>query len=348
MKKNIFPLLALCFLILCPALIFYSQGYRFSLKERKVKKVGGIYFKTIPKEAKVYLNSKYFGKTSFLTGSLFLQNLFPAEYKILVEKENFFPWEKNLRVDEGKVVFVDSLVLFPKNIDFKVFEEKVSDFFISRDGKKMVLEKENSLEILDLENNKREKILDLKNGEKILKVNFSKNDEISILLQTEKKKKEIVFRLAEKKFFEKEVEKESFQVNGKFWIDDEKNLWLEKEGQKTKIFENVKDLEISPDKKKMAICTNNEIWILNLKDDFEKIFLARFSKKISNISWLLNSYLIFGLEDSVKIIETDWREKINIYPIAKFETKKVFFNQKDKKIYILCGEKILSSEKLFD
>ncbi len=126
-------------------------------------------------------------------------------------------------------------------------------------------------------------------------------------------------------------------------------------------FEKIKSLKISPDNKKIAYFSKHEIWILFLDDknnppqkkSGDKILLTRLSETITDAFWLNDNYLIFSTEDIIKISETDDRDKLNIINIL--ETKKlpqngslseIFWNQSDKKLYLLKEKTLYSSDVL--
>lgn len=121
-----------------------------------------------------------------------------------------------------------------------------------------------------------------------------------------------------------------------------------------KFFEPIKGFEFSPDGKKMVYYNNYEIWVLFLEEKYDqpqkktgdKIFLTRFSEKIGDCFWYTSDYLIFNVNKKIKIAEIDDRDRINIYDLVESKEPKIFFNQFDKKLYILSEEKFLSSEKL--
>lgn len=121
-----------------------------------------------------------------------------------------------------------------------------------------------------------------------------------------------------------------------------------------KFFEGIQGLESSPDKRKLAYFSDNEIWILFLKDNqdqpFEKsgdkIFLIRFSEKINSCFWLNSNYLIFDVNGTIKISETDNRDKINIIDLTKIKNPDFFWNKNDNKLYILDENNLYSSEPL--
>lgn len=148
-----------------------------------------------------------------------------------------------------------------------------------------------------------------------------------------------------------------------------------------KFFDGIRGLKISPDSKKLVYFSDYEIWILFLKEKFnqpqkkagEKVFLMRLSEKIQDIFWLNSDYLVFntgskigsvrsespettllpatGTFNGVKISEIDDRDKINVIninpPANNGGGVEIFWNQIDKKIYILIGEILYSSNVLF-
>ncbi len=236
------------FFLITPIAILYSQGYRYDFENKKITQTGGLFLKVSPRSADIYLDDILMDKTDFLFGSVLIENLMPKKYKIRVEKENCFSWEKTLEIKEKQVTNAKNITLLTKNPEF--FEIKLPE-----DRPLTILEK------------------------------------------------------------------------------------------------------ISPDKKKELCCNDYEIWVLFLekqeeqpkRDIGDKVFLTRFSKKISDIFWLTSHYLIFEIENQIKIIEIDNRDKINVYDIydlGKFENPKMSWNQDDKKLYVLDNNKLFVSEEL--
>ncbi len=158
------------------------------------------------------------------------------------------------------------------------------------------------------------------------------------------------------------------------FLRENKTLYLFSPNSKSfeKFFENASFLKISPDLKKLLLLSDYEIWILFLKEIVsqpqrkagEQLFLVRLSEKIGDCFWLNSDYLIFNAANKIKIAEIDDRDKINIVDIAEFssaaksyggpaeafgedgESPEIFWNQFDKKLYILSGENLSQSGKL--
>jgi hypothetical protein len=141
-----------------------------------------------------------------------------------------------------------------------------------------------------------------------------------------------------------------------FFLKEDEVLYILKPDSTAfeKISESVKDIKFSPDGKKMLYFNNYEIGVLFLekkesqpqKEALENLFLTRLSEKINQVSWLNSNYFLFTVGNKVKISETDGRDRINIYDFAEFNSPKIFFNQFDKKLYILSEGNLSSSEKL--
>jgi len=137
------------FLLMAPAIVLYSQGYRLDFENKKFSQTGGLFLKVLPKQAEVYLDSELSKKTDFFFGSVLVENLLPQKYKIEVKKEGFYPWEKTLEIKEKQVTEAKNIILFPEDPKFSVLFSGVENFWFSPDQKKIVL-KEDSQDIWSL------------------------------------------------------------------------------------------------------------------------------------------------------------------------------------------------------
>lgn len=119
-----------------------------------------------------------------------------------------------------------------------------------------------------------------------------------------------------------------------------------------KIFGPDQDVKISDDSKKIAYFSDHEIWVMFLEKKYEqpkkepkdKVFINRFSENIKDLFWYTDHYLIFSLEDKIKIAEIDDRDKINIVDLAEYKDPKIFFT--NKKLYILSENNLYASPDL--
>lgn len=121
-----------------------------------------------------------------------------------------------------------------------------------------------------------------------------------------------------------------------------------------KFFDDLKDLKISPDSRKLVYFSDYEIWVLFLNDIFyqpqrkagEKIFLMRLSENINNVFWLNSDYLVFNTANKIKISEIDNRDRINIADVGEFKNPDFYWDKNDKKLYILSEGNLESTAPL--
>jgi hypothetical protein len=153
-----------------------------------------------------------------------------------------------------------------------------------------------------------------------------------------------------------ETEYEIFVANGYVFLQEEKELFWLKPGAESfeNVFSGTEGIKVSPDKKKIAVFSSSEIWVIFLADENEqplrkaeeKIFLTRVSEKIKSVFWLNNDYLVFNSNGSVKISEIDDRGKINIIELASFKNPEISWSVSGKRLYVLTENVLKESEKL--
>jgi hypothetical protein len=92
--------------------IRFAQGYRFSMKEKKVSGTGLLVVNSFPKGASVFINDKL---TTATDDTL---NLPPGDYQIKIVKDGFISWEKKIKL-EKELVSQTNAHLFPAVPDLK-------------------------------------------------------------------------------------------------------------------------------------------------------------------------------------------------------------------------------------
>ncbi len=355
-------------------------------KEPKFEKIGfnvsNFFF--APDEEKIILNeintskiSPEIEKNSALNSwALKLFNLKNKVKARLLEEENislqkiqilglkFSPDSKRILIELGAKERIEYYLLnideFPPKLTRLYFLPLLTEnvYFHPTDTKKLFLLENGILKEIDIINKEIKPLFD----KKILALTIEKNN---------------LFFLTEKGFFfqttpsfrylqklnlspfpvKKETEYKIFvSPNYKYILfQEDKNLyWLKDENNIKKISEGIKGLKFSPDYKKIVFFNNFEIQVFYFekessvpqKEAETNTFITRFSKKINNVFWLTNYYLIFNVENKIKIAETDDRDKINIIDFAEFKNPKIFWSQVNKQLYILSEKNLFSSEKL--
>lgn len=140
------------FIIVTPLITLYATGYRYNFKNNRIEKTGIIHIETLPKDAKVYINDKYIDDTP----ARFIK-LLPDKYKVVVQKEGYHPWKKEVVVQSNLTSFYKDITLFKNNLPINKIEGQINLLAISPDQKKIIytLNKQNieELRLLNIKNN---------------------------------------------------------------------------------------------------------------------------------------------------------------------------------------------------
>lgn len=110
LRKIVFYILAITYIISCPLLIFYALGYIFVPKaENSIVKTGNISIATLPQGASIYMNGKLFKEKT----PAVITELLPDRYSLKIEMTDYVPWTSIIPVDRGKAVAIEKLLLIP-------------------------------------------------------------------------------------------------------------------------------------------------------------------------------------------------------------------------------------------
>lgn len=109
LRKILFYLFVLIYLLCCPLIILYALGFIFHPGSQQIFKTGMIDISTIPSDATIELNQKILTEKSPST----LRNLAPGTYSLKLTLENFKPWERTIFVKAEEVSKLQNLILIP-------------------------------------------------------------------------------------------------------------------------------------------------------------------------------------------------------------------------------------------
>ncbi len=108
-RRIIFYVFLIAYVILCPLLILYSLGYVvYPLKEKMVH-TGVVYLASWPSGAEVFLEKSHFKEKTPAT----IRDLLPGEYTIRLELKDHRSWTQKVRVEDGKAAVFDKILLIP-------------------------------------------------------------------------------------------------------------------------------------------------------------------------------------------------------------------------------------------
>lgn len=129
--RKVLPwMFTLIFLIMAPAVVFYTSGYRWNPKKNAIERNGTLIIDTNPSGASIKLNGKSIPEKTSLT----LQNMAPGSYNIELELKGYHPWSKTLSIDPERVTFASDINLWPTQDPQLVTETNISKLFNDADS----------------------------------------------------------------------------------------------------------------------------------------------------------------------------------------------------------------------
>ena len=109
-RQVLFWFSILIFTALLVPVFLFSFGYGVG-PGLKIQRTGGIAINSSQANALVAVNIFRRKKTSILGKSALIKNLVPGKYEVKVQKEGFWEWKKNLKVESEKVAFREALLV---------------------------------------------------------------------------------------------------------------------------------------------------------------------------------------------------------------------------------------------
>ena len=120
-RKILFYFFLALYLVLCPIIILYALGYIFTPKvEEGFAKTGLIHIETLPSNASIsVMNRRYADKTPAT-----IRNLLSGQYNVKVVLRGHRPWERKVKIEPGKAVNFEKVLLTPQNIKIRTLVAK--------------------------------------------------------------------------------------------------------------------------------------------------------------------------------------------------------------------------------
>lgn len=106
-------MLTTLFVSLGVPLILYSFGYRVEREPAwRIVRAGGLLVAPTPTTGvRIFVDNILERETNIFTRELFLQGLTPRKYRVRLEKDGYYSWEKTLRVYPAQVVRAEALLI---------------------------------------------------------------------------------------------------------------------------------------------------------------------------------------------------------------------------------------------
>jgi len=113
-RRTLFYALLGLFLVAGATIVLYAQGWRLDLRTLRPEKVGGIFIRSFPQDASIFLNGKSVeNKAGILSHGTLISDLFPKTYAVSLKKDGYADWHENTGVLPALVTELKYAVLVP-------------------------------------------------------------------------------------------------------------------------------------------------------------------------------------------------------------------------------------------
>lgn len=145
-RNWLFRTFVFLFVVITIYLSLYATGYRVNLSwplrfDHMLVKTGTLALDTTPKGATVTITSEtkinaanpLFGSKDKVT-PLKIKNLLPGEYVVSFALDNYWPYQKKLRVNPEQTTFLEDVILFRKSLPLNVYQTTTQNISYSSTG----------------------------------------------------------------------------------------------------------------------------------------------------------------------------------------------------------------------
>jgi len=115
LRKVLFYIFALIYLILCPLIIAHMLGFSVNPLTLHIVKTGLVYISTNPPDANVYVD----GRLALQKTPTILRDLAPGEHFIRIEHSDYKDWERNIPIVAKKATVLANTLLIPEKWPIK-------------------------------------------------------------------------------------------------------------------------------------------------------------------------------------------------------------------------------------
>ncbi len=134
LRKALFWLFALVFIVAAPGIVLYTAGYRYNLTSGRLQRTGVIAIATSPRGATILVD----GKEASETSPYVLQRLMPDNYTVELARRGYQTWTQDVAVESGRTTYVNA-TLFADAEPELLLEEPAVATAVSEDGRTLAL-----------------------------------------------------------------------------------------------------------------------------------------------------------------------------------------------------------------
>lgn len=312
-RRIIFYIFLGIFIVIVPTIILYAMGFTFDFQKQIFTSTGGIYIKSLPSGANIYIDGKLRGETNG-----FIKRLNPKIYNIKLTMENYHDWQKEFVVQPQLVTKANDVVLLPLNPKISLVATESQEYlsFVSQDKEEPYY---------------------------ILKNNLYRTTDKKLLIQNVAnyviyKDGLIYLDNVNGEIFELDLTTlKSAQMFDQVFPSLNKGKWILSNDNKKLLCQKDKSVEILW----LDDVTNGSV--TRKKGDLDDI---DFDQLINNVIWYpkTNEHLIVSTDNSILFTELDNRSPRNTINFITAEKPQIKYDSNNKILYFLSQSKLYQTE----
>ncbi|MBI2050261.1 MAG: PEGA domain-containing protein [Parcubacteria group bacterium] len=131
-RRILYSTFAAIFFLAAPPLVLYTAGFRYDFEYRRVVETGSLVVKSDPSDATVRLN----GELRKEPTPTIINTILPGKIKLLVEKEGYHSWEKEIEIKPRVTSFEEDITLFAQSAPEALAGEAITQYWWNRNQDK--------------------------------------------------------------------------------------------------------------------------------------------------------------------------------------------------------------------
>ena len=124
-RRILYSFFIALFLIAAPPLVLYTAGFRYDFKYKRIIETGSMVVKSNPEGALIFINGEQYKDQT----PTIINTIPPGKINLLVQKQGYHDWEKEVEIYERVTAFEDSIKLYPTANPEPILSKLIIDYW---------------------------------------------------------------------------------------------------------------------------------------------------------------------------------------------------------------------------
>ena len=150
-RRILYSFFIAMFLLIAPPLVLYTAGFRYDFEYSRVVETGSLVVKSQPDDAIISINSEQHIEAT----PTIINTILPGKIKLLVKKEGYHDWEKEIEIRPRQTSFEENIRLFSDTQSAIFIQQTIAEYWFNEKQDKIAyLTKDNKLRLFNTLNQK--------------------------------------------------------------------------------------------------------------------------------------------------------------------------------------------------